>query len=82
MSTHRAAAASLDALATPGPQRPPRAPSNTSLDESIERAKFLVYDSRCHGPLPERARLRFTLFAARGHQMLLAAKQPLLPKNP
>ena len=72
----------LGAFAGQGSRLSTPAPSDASFDQSIERAKFLVYDTRCQGPLPERARERFTLFAARGEQMLLAARKPAPPRAP
>jgi hypothetical protein len=70
----------LDALASGDTRRQTAALPDASPDASLERAKFLVYDARCHGPLPEHARARFTLFAARGQTMLLAARAQQPPK--
>jgi hypothetical protein len=63
----------LEAMArAPGDQRPAAAPTPTgSTTEAIGRARYLLYDARCHGPLPEEVRRAFELLAARGHAMLL-----------
>ncbi len=76
-----------DAIAAPGlyplvalarrreDQRPAAAPLEASLAAALDRAHFLVFDSRCHGRLPKTAREQFDLLAARGHAMLLARKE-------
>ena len=63
----------LDAMARgPGDRRPIAAPiPSESRDEAIERARYLLYDARCHGPLPHETRAQFELLAARGHSMML-----------
>ena len=45
-----------------------------SKEQAYERARFLVYDARCHGPLPDEARARFELLAARGQSMLMVRR--------
>jgi hypothetical protein len=45
-----------------------------SREQAFERARFLVYDARCQGPLPDEARTRFELLAARGQSMMLVRR--------
>jgi hypothetical protein len=47
---------------------------HASMDDAFERARFLVFDARCHGQLPAEVRARFELLAARGHAMMLARR--------
>jgi hypothetical protein len=66
----------LESMArSPGDTRPiaPAIPG-VSMEEAFERARFLVYDVRCHGPLPDKTRDRFELLAARGQAMMLERK--------
>jgi hypothetical protein len=59
----------------PGDKRPLRAPApGVSMEQAFETARFIVFDARCHGPLPEETRQRFELLAARGHAMMLVRR--------
>jgi hypothetical protein len=61
----------------PGDRRPIASPAaGVSMEEAFERARFIVFDARCRGALPEGTRQRFDLLAARGHAMMLVQKQP------
>jgi hypothetical protein len=51
---------------------PPMA--GVSIEEALERARFLVFDARCHGPVPDEVRAKFELLAARGQAMMLERK--------
>jgi hypothetical protein len=67
----------LEALArSKGDRRPPPATaiSGVSQKQAFERARFVVFDARCHGPLPAETRARFELLAARGQSMLMVRK--------
>ena len=68
----------LEAMArAPRDRRPIADPiPGVSMQQAFERAQFLVYDARCHGPLPDETRVRFELLAARGHSMMLERKSP------
>ena len=68
----------LEAMArAPRDRRPIADPiQGVSMQQAFERAQFLVYDARCHGPLPDETRARFELLAARGHSMMLERKSP------
>jgi hypothetical protein len=58
-----------------GDRRPLLPPiSGVSKEEAIERAQFIVFDARCHGPLPEKTRAQFELLAARGQSMLMVRR--------
>jgi hypothetical protein len=59
----------------PGDERPlsPPAPGVT-MEQAFTRARFIVYDARCHGPLAAETRARFELLAARGHAMMLVRR--------
>jgi hypothetical protein len=48
--------------------------TGASKKQAYERARFLVHDVSCHGPLPEEARARFELLAARGQAMLMVLR--------
>jgi hypothetical protein len=59
----------------PGDKRPLRAPvPGVSMEQAFAKARFIVFDARCHGPLPEETRQRFELLAARGHAMMLVRR--------
>ncbi len=60
----------------PGDRRPLRPPEpGVSMERAFERAQFIVFDARCHGPLPDETRKRFELLAARGHAMMLVRRR-------
>jgi hypothetical protein len=46
-----------------------------AISEAIERARYLLFDARCHGRLPDDARVHFELLAARGQAMLLLRRR-------
>ncbi len=67
----------LHAMArAPGDRRPIAKPrADSSMAEAIATSRWLVFDARCHGRLPEAARNGFELLAARGNAMLLERKE-------
>lgn len=66
----------LEAMArAPGDRRPAASPAvPPSMSDAIARSRYLLYDARCRGPLPEEARRAFELLAARGQSMLLVRR--------
>jgi hypothetical protein len=59
----------------PGDKRPLRPPApGVSMEQAFARARFIVFDARCQGPLPEQTRRGFELLAARGHAMMLVRR--------
>jgi len=68
----------LEAMArAPGDSRPVTPPiAAVSVGEAVERAHFLVFDARCHVPLPSEIREQFELLAAREHSMMLMRRAP------
>ena len=68
----------LEAMArAPGDLRTAAGPNATaSMTDAIARSRYLLYDARCHGPLPGEARQAFELLAARGQAMLLMRRTP------
>jgi hypothetical protein len=67
----------LHAMArAPGDQRSVAQPrTSQSMSEAAAQSRWLVFDARCHGRLPEAARNDFELLAARGNAMLLERKE-------
>jgi len=66
----------LESMArAPGDRRPVAPPiASVSMDQALARARFLVFDARCHGPLPGETRAAFELLAARGQAMMLVRR--------
>jgi hypothetical protein len=67
----------LEAMArAPGDRRSVASPvPDVSMASAMERAQFLVFDARCHGPLPAGPRAQFELLAARGHSMMMVRRR-------
>ena len=71
---------SISMARAPSDCRPVAAPiPGVSMAQAFERARFLVYDAGCHGPLPPAIRDGFELLAARGHSMMLERDSTLRP---
>jgi hypothetical protein len=54
----------------------PRPQATPVFEETVAQSHYLVFDARCHGPLPNGVSAAFELVAARGHAMLLIRKEP------